>query len=120
MLGHLDPDFLQALDETCDRLRTVFKTANDRTLPISGTGSAGMEASFAVLKTVRRRSQVSSSAWRKSGSRCPSMGRPSASTASGYGLLGPGPMRTRSVSGTTRDSSEGTKSVASRTERDQR
>jgi alanine-glyoxylate transaminase/serine-glyoxylate transaminase/serine-pyruvate transaminase len=46
MLGHLDPDFLALLDETCDRLRTVFRTTNDRTLPISGTGSAGMEAAF--------------------------------------------------------------------------
>jgi len=46
MLGHLDPDFLQVLDETCDRLRHVFRTENDRTLPLSGTGSAGMEASF--------------------------------------------------------------------------
>lgn len=46
MLGHLDPEFLAVLDETCDRLRTVFRTANALTLPISGTGSAGMEASF--------------------------------------------------------------------------
>jgi alanine-glyoxylate transaminase/serine-glyoxylate transaminase/serine-pyruvate transaminase len=46
MLGHLDPDFLAILDETCDRLRTVFATANRRTLPLSGTGSAGMEAAF--------------------------------------------------------------------------
>ena len=46
MLGHLDPEFLGLLDETCDRLRTVFGTANALTLPISGTGSAGMEASF--------------------------------------------------------------------------
>ena len=46
MLGHLDPEFLVVLDETCDRLRTVFGTANPLTLPISGTGSAGMEASF--------------------------------------------------------------------------
>ena len=46
MLGHLDPEFLAMLDETCDRLRTVFGTANALTLPISGTGSAGMEASF--------------------------------------------------------------------------
>ena len=29
-----------------DRLRTVFRTANRLTLPLSGTGSAGMEASF--------------------------------------------------------------------------
>ena len=46
MLGHLDPEFLAVLDETCDRLRTVFGTTNALTLPISGTGSAGMEASF--------------------------------------------------------------------------
>ena len=46
MLGHLDPDFLAVLDETCERLRTVFRTANPLTLPISGTGSAGMEAAF--------------------------------------------------------------------------
>ena len=46
LLGHLDPDFLTVLDETCDRLRTVFRTANPLTLPISGTGSAGMEAAF--------------------------------------------------------------------------
>ncbi len=46
LLGHLDPDFLVVLDETCDRLRTVFRTDNELTLPISGTGSAGMEAAF--------------------------------------------------------------------------
>ncbi len=46
MLGHLDPEFLAVLDETCERLRQVFHTANARTLPISGTGSAGMEAAF--------------------------------------------------------------------------
>lgn len=46
MLGHLDPDFVALLDETCDRLRAVFRTTNDLTLPISGTGSAGMEAAF--------------------------------------------------------------------------
>jgi alanine-glyoxylate transaminase/serine-glyoxylate transaminase/serine-pyruvate transaminase len=46
MLGHLDPDFLVVLDETCDRLRSVFQTTNALTVPISGTGSAGMEAAF--------------------------------------------------------------------------
>src|SRR5512144_608318 len=49
LLGHLDPEFLRILDETCDRLRTVFGTANPLTLPISGTGSAGMEACFVNL-----------------------------------------------------------------------
>ncbi len=38
MLGHLDPVFLTILDETCDRLRSVFRTDNALTLPISGTG----------------------------------------------------------------------------------
>ena len=46
LFGHLDPLFLSVLDETCDRLRTVFGTANPLTLPLSGTGSAGMEAAF--------------------------------------------------------------------------
>ena len=46
MLGHLDPYFLAILDETCDRLWRDFRTSNARTLPVSGTGSAGMEAAF--------------------------------------------------------------------------
>lgn len=46
LLGHLDPAFLQIMDETCDRLREVWGTANRRTLPVSATGSAGMEAAF--------------------------------------------------------------------------
>jgi alanine-glyoxylate transaminase/serine-glyoxylate transaminase/serine-pyruvate transaminase len=46
MLGHLDPEFIAILDETCDRLRRVWQTANPLTLPVSGTGSAGMEAAF--------------------------------------------------------------------------
>lgn len=46
LLGHLDPRFLDLLDETNQRLRAVFQTANELTLPISGTGSAGMEAAF--------------------------------------------------------------------------
>ena len=49
MLGHLDPEFVALLDETCDRLRTVFRTDSSMTLPISGTGSAGMEAAFVNL-----------------------------------------------------------------------
>jgi alanine-glyoxylate transaminase / serine-glyoxylate transaminase / serine-pyruvate transaminase len=46
LLGHLDPEFLEVLDETCDRLRRVYRTTNSLTLPVSGTGSAGMEAAF--------------------------------------------------------------------------
>jgi alanine-glyoxylate transaminase/serine-glyoxylate transaminase/serine-pyruvate transaminase len=46
LLGHLDPDFLTVMDETCEMLREVWGTTNARTLPISATGSAGMEAAF--------------------------------------------------------------------------
>jgi alanine-glyoxylate transaminase/serine-glyoxylate transaminase/serine-pyruvate transaminase len=46
LLGHLDPEFLRIMDETCDMLRTVWGTENSRTLPLSATGSAGMEAAF--------------------------------------------------------------------------
>jgi len=46
VLGHLDPEFLALLDETCDRLRLVFKTENELTFPVSATGSGGMETVF--------------------------------------------------------------------------
>lgn len=46
LLGHLDPLFLQILDETNERLRRVWRTSNRLTFPVSGTGSAGMEISF--------------------------------------------------------------------------
>jgi len=49
VLGHLDPEFLALFDETCERLRTVFRTTNRLTLPMSGTGSAGMETCFVNL-----------------------------------------------------------------------
>jgi alanine-glyoxylate transaminase/serine-glyoxylate transaminase/serine-pyruvate transaminase len=46
LLGHLDPDFLALMDETCERLRLVFRTANALTFPVSATGSGGMETVF--------------------------------------------------------------------------
>lgn len=46
LLGHLDPAFLAIMDETCARLRQVWGTTTNRTLPLSATGSAGMEAAF--------------------------------------------------------------------------
>jgi alanine-glyoxylate transaminase/serine-glyoxylate transaminase/serine-pyruvate transaminase len=49
LLGHMDPEFLACMDETMARLRTVFRTGNALTLPLSGTGSAGMEACFVNL-----------------------------------------------------------------------
>jgi len=42
-LGHLDPQYLAIMDETCELLRQVFRTKNPLTFPISGTGMAGME-----------------------------------------------------------------------------
>ena len=49
MIGHLDPEFLEVLDEVQRALREVFRTDNPVTLPISGTGSAGMEACLVNL-----------------------------------------------------------------------
>src|SRR3990172_11945119 len=49
LLGHLDPDFLELMDRTQHLLRYVFQTDNRLTLPISGTGSAGMEATVASM-----------------------------------------------------------------------
>ena len=46
LVGHLDPDFLQIMDETMDMLRSLFQTKNPITIPISGTGSSGMEAAL--------------------------------------------------------------------------
>ncbi|MFT7476160.1 MAG: alanine-glyoxylate transaminase/serine-glyoxylate transaminase/serine-pyruvate transaminase [Verrucomicrobiales bacterium] len=46
VLGHLDPEFIALLDETNERLRLVFGTTNALTFPLSGTGSAGMEAAI--------------------------------------------------------------------------
>ena len=42
-LGHLDPQYLAIMDQTCAMLREVFRTQNALTFPVSGTGMAGME-----------------------------------------------------------------------------
>jgi alanine-glyoxylate transaminase/serine-glyoxylate transaminase/serine-pyruvate transaminase len=44
LLGYLDPEFLQMLDETLRLLRYTYQTENAWTLPVSGTGMSGMEA----------------------------------------------------------------------------
>lgn len=49
LVGHLDPEFIALLDRVKAGLRTVFGTANAMTLPISATGSAGMEAALVNL-----------------------------------------------------------------------
>jgi alanine-glyoxylate transaminase/serine-glyoxylate transaminase/serine-pyruvate transaminase len=43
-IGHMDPAFAEIMGETIGLLREAFQTENEATLPISGTGSAGMEA----------------------------------------------------------------------------
>jgi alanine-glyoxylate transaminase/serine-glyoxylate transaminase/serine-pyruvate transaminase len=42
-LGHLDPRYIEIMDETCVMLREVFQTRNALTFPVSATGMAGME-----------------------------------------------------------------------------
>ena len=44
LLGHLDPAFIAMMEDVKTMLRAVFATANALTFPVSGTGSAGMEA----------------------------------------------------------------------------
>jgi len=48
-VGHLDPFFLQVMDETRAMLRSVLGTKNELTFPMSGTGSSGMETCFVNL-----------------------------------------------------------------------
>lgn len=45
-VGHLDPDFLTIMADVQELMRFVFQTENELTFPISGTGSAGMEAAL--------------------------------------------------------------------------
>ena len=48
-LGHLDPDFVGIMNNVGTMLRAVFRTKNRITGAISGTGTAGMEASLCNL-----------------------------------------------------------------------
>ena len=48
-IGHLDPYFLNVMDEVRVMLRSVYGTENGLTMPMSGTGSAGMETLFVNL-----------------------------------------------------------------------
>tara|TARA_Y100000590_G_scaffold292510_1_gene329283 strand:+ start:3910 stop:4932 length:1023 start_codon:yes stop_codon:yes gene_type:complete len=45
----MDPEFIALMDSVKSRLRPLFGTDNEMTLPLSATGSAGMEACFANL-----------------------------------------------------------------------
>jgi alanine-glyoxylate transaminase/serine-glyoxylate transaminase/serine-pyruvate transaminase len=48
-VGHLDPYYLEIMNQMQDMLRSVFRTKNQMTMAISGTGSAGMEATVVNL-----------------------------------------------------------------------
>lgn len=49
LLGHLDPQFLELMNETQHMLRAVFQTQNALTFPVSATGTAGMETCLVNL-----------------------------------------------------------------------
>ena len=44
VLGHLDPVFFKCMDDVFDMLCRLFRTSNKMTLPLSSTGTGGMEA----------------------------------------------------------------------------
>ncbi len=48
-IGHLDPYFLSVMNEAQQLLRYLFQTENALTIPVSGTGSAGMETCLVNL-----------------------------------------------------------------------
>jgi len=48
-LGHLDPEYLAIMDDTRRMLQHVFRTTNELTVAMPGTGSAGMETCVANL-----------------------------------------------------------------------
>ncbi len=49
VIGHLDPQLIAVMDELKDMLQNLFRTKNELTLAVSGTGSAGMETCFVNL-----------------------------------------------------------------------
>ena len=48
-IGHLDPLFVDMMDEVKGMLQYAFRTQNALTLPVSAPGSAGMETAFVNL-----------------------------------------------------------------------
>jgi len=48
-IGHLDPAFVAVMDEVRAMLQPLFGTSNALTMPMSGTGSSGMEAAVVNL-----------------------------------------------------------------------
>ena len=48
-IGHLDPKFVEMMDEVKAMLQYAFQTKNELTMPVSAPGSAGMETCFVNL-----------------------------------------------------------------------
>ncbi len=48
-IGHLDPRFIEIMDDIKLLLKKIFNTNNDFCMPVSGTGSAAMESCFVNL-----------------------------------------------------------------------
>ncbi len=46
VVGHMDPEYFQVMDDCQAMLRDLYGTQNRVTFPVSGTGSAGMETSI--------------------------------------------------------------------------
>ena len=69
------------------------KFTNAASMPAEPVAESGSVRRFSVPHTARRPSHALSMISRNRGSRWPSSGRASASVASGYGLVGPGPNR---------------------------
>ncbi|WP_276255913.1 pyridoxal-phosphate-dependent aminotransferase family protein [Halomontanus rarus] len=49
LVGHLDPSFIEIMNEVQELMRYTFRTDNRWTIPVSGTGSASMEAAIGNL-----------------------------------------------------------------------
>ncbi|QOS12152.1 pyridoxal phosphate-dependent aminotransferase [Haloferax gibbonsii] len=49
LVGHLDPSFIDIMNEVQELMRYTFRTDNKWTIPVSGTGSASMEAAIGNL-----------------------------------------------------------------------
>ena len=54
LLGYLDPEYVELMDDTQALLREVMGTENEWTFCAPGTGMAGMEAAFINLVEPRR------------------------------------------------------------------
>ena len=48
-IGHLDPKFVDMMDELKELLKYAFRTENEVTFPVSAPGSAGMETALVNL-----------------------------------------------------------------------